>query len=134
MENTREFLTRLGVEVSQTGHRRWPDRVKAQIVAETLAPGATVNDVARKYDLRPNHLSAWRRMAKDGDLVLPAPDAEAEFAPLVVFDVETPPTAEEAVPVTFTVEIMAGSVSVRLDGATPAGRIAEIVRALGGGA
>ncbi len=134
MENTREFLTRLGVEVSRTGHRRWPDRVKAQIVAETLAPGVTVNDVARKYDLRPNHLSAWRRMAKDGDLVLPAPDAEAEFAPLVVFDVETPPTAEEAVPVTFTVEIMAGSVSVRLDGATPAGRIAEIVRALGGGA
>lgn len=134
MENTREFLTRLGVEVSQTGHRRWPDRVKAQIVAETLAPGATVNDVARKYDLRPNHLSAWRRMAKDGDLVLPVPDPEEEFAPLVVFDVEpTPPVAdtEAALP---AIEIMAGAVAVRLDGATPPGRIADIVRALGGGA
>jgi len=32
------------------------------------------------------------------------------------------------------IEIMAGPVAVRLDGATPAGRIAEIVRALGGGA
>lgn len=134
METTREFLTRLGVEVSQTGHRRWPDRVKARIVAETLAPGATVNDVARKYDLRPNHLSAWRRMAKDGDLVLPAPEAEAEFAPLVVFDVETPPPTEAAEPVTSEIEIMVGAVAVRLDGATPAGRIAEIVHALGGGA
>lgn len=134
METTREFLTRLGVEVSQTGHRRWPDHVKARIVAETLVPGATVNDVAGKYDLRPNHLSSWRRMARDGDLVLPAPDAEAEFAPLVVFDVEPAPLIEDTAPVTSRVEIMAGAVSVRLDGATPAGRIADIVRALGGGA
>jgi len=134
MESTREFLTRLGVEVSQTGHRRWPDRVKAGIVAETLVPGSSVNDVARKYDLRPNHLSSWRRMAKDGDLVLPAPEAEAEFAPLVVFDVEPPLPGEEPEPVTSMIEIMAGSVAIRLDGATPAGRIADIVRALGRGA
>ncbi len=134
METTREFLKGLGVEISDSGHRRWPDCVKARIVAETLAPGATVNDVARKYDLRPNHLSAWRRMAKDGDLVLPPPEAEADFAPLVVFDVEPPSPTEAAEPVTSTVEIMAGAVAVRLDGATPAGRIAEIVRALGGGA
>lgn len=134
METTREFLKGLGVEISDSGHRRWPDRVKARIVAETLAPGATVNDVARKYELRPNHLSAWRRMAKDGDLVLPAPEAEAEFAPLVVFDVEPPPPVEATESVTSMVEIMAGSVAVRLDGATPAARIADIVRALGGGA
>jgi len=133
METMNEFLTRLGVEVSQTGNRRWPDRVKARIVAETLVPGATVNDVARRYDLRPNHLSAWRRMAKDGELVLPAPEGEVEFAPLVLFDADNRPSAEDAEPAPSAIEIMAGSVSVRLDGATPAGRIAEIVRALGSG-
>jgi len=134
METTREFLKDLGVEVSDSGHRRWPDDLKARIVAETLMPGATVNDVAGKYDMRPNHLSAWRRMAKDGELVLPAPEAEAEFAPLVVFDVEPPPSVKDTELVQPAIEIVAGSVSVRLDGATPAGRIADIVRALGVGA
>ncbi len=134
METTNEFLTRLGVEVSQTGSRRWPDRVKARIVAETLVPGATVNDVARKYDMRPNHLSGWRRLAKDGELVLPAPEPDADFAPLVLFDVESPPPTEDTESTTSVIEIMAGPVAVRLDSATPAGRIADIVRALGGGA
>lgn len=134
METTREFLKDLGVEVSDSGHRRWPDDLKARIVAETLMPGATVNDVAGKYDMRPSHLSAWRRMAKDGELVLPAPEAEDEFAPLVVFDVEPPPSVKDTELVQPAIEIVAGSVSVRLDGATPAGRIADIVRALGVGA
>ena len=134
METTREFLKRLGVEVSDGGHRRWPDDLKARIVAETLVPGATVNDVARKYDMRANHLSSWRRMAKDGDLVLPAPEPETGFAPLVVFDVKPSPPAHEPEPVTSVIEIMAGSVAVRLAGGTPAGRIADIVRALGVGA
>ena len=134
METTREFLRRLGVDISEGGHRRWPDDVKARIVAETLLPGATVNDVARKYDLRPNHLSAWRRLARDGELVLPAPDVEAGFAPLVVFDVEPAQPVDDAGAVLSVIEIMAGAVVVRLDGATPAARIAEIARALGGGA
>lgn len=123
METTREFLKRLGVEVSQTGHRRWPDDLKARIVAETLVPGATVNDVARKYDMRANHLSSWRRMAKDGDLVLPAPDPQTDFAALVVFGDEPAPPAPVPEPVTALIEIISGSVAVRLDSDAPAGAL-----------
>ncbi|PIL17480.1 hypothetical protein P775_24130 [Puniceibacterium antarcticum] len=39
METANEFVTRLGVEVSRTGSLRWPERVKARIVGETLGLG-----------------------------------------------------------------------------------------------
>ncbi len=133
METTREFLRCLGVSISSDGRRRWPDEVKARIVAETLLPGATVNAVARKYEVRANHISSWRRMAKDGLLVLPVLEEEAAFAPLVVFDDPPRPPSSEVDAPSPAIEIVSGGVSVRLDGTTPATRIAEIARALGTG-
>jgi len=108
--------------------------VKAQAVAETLRPGATVNAVAARYDIQPNQLTAWRRMAKDGDLVLPADERdgdEAVFAPLVVCDAEDSAPEAEGSAAGCDVRIAVGDVAIHLDADTPAGRIAEIVRALG---
>lgn len=130
MEGSTEFLTDVDVIVGRRGNWRWPDELKARIVAETLVEGVTVNEVARRYDMKPNHLSSWRQLARDGKLVLPAPSDETSFA-MLAFD-ETP--ACNAAPVGSAegerIEVVVGSVVIRLAGTTGAKRLAEIVAAL----
>ena len=138
MATTVEFLRDYGVEIRANGQKRWPDEVKAQIVAESLKPGVTVNAVAARYGLRANHLSEWRGRARDGKLVLPAIDDDGFcFAPLVLSDGHAAPVPaqpersgqSEAQPL-GPIEIAVGQVTIRLDGATTATRVAEIVRAI----
>lgn len=95
---------RLEVLEGPTGRRRWPDEVKARIVAETFAPGARVADVARRHGLRPQHLSTWRRLARQGKLVLPADDGPV-FAPLML---------EEAVSAASPCEQREGSIELEV--------------------
>ena len=125
MVTTVETLRTVEVLPVRGGRRRWPDDVKARIVAETLEPGATVRGVARCYGVHPNQLTGWRRMARDGRLVLPAVETAVEFAPLVVGE-------ESSVSVSGgeCVEVVLERVTVRLDAGTPACRLAEIVCAL----
>lgn len=128
MERSTEFLREIDDVMGPRGHRRWPDALKARIVAETLVEGATVRDVAARYDLRANHLSSWRRLAREGKLVLPAlPEPEPAFAPMVIKEFTDRAQAAGGA----TLDIVCGDVVIRLDAATPATRIVEIVRALG---
>lgn len=109
------------------GRRRWPDALKAQIVSESLEPGIKVQDVARKYELRPHRVSEWRRLVRDGKLVLPALEGEADmdFAPVQIEPVAPFPQVASGV-----IDILKGEVTIRLSDATPASRIGEIVSAL----
>ena len=139
MATTVEFLRDYGVEIRANGQKRWPDEIKARIVSESLKSGVTVNAVAARYGLRANHLSEWRGRARDGKLVLPAMEDDGLcFAPLVLSEGNAPslpvrsdqPGKPEAQPL-GSIEIFVGQVTIRLDGATTATRIAEIVRAIG---
>lgn len=104
--------------------RRWSDEAKGRIVAETLVPGVTVNEVAREHGLKANHLSSWRTLARKGKLVVPEV-AGAEFAAPVAS-----PLAVAAEATTATIDLIIGPVTVRLDAATPAARVAELAVAL----
>lgn len=65
------FVGRYEVVEPRRGNRRWPDDMKARIVAESLEPGVRVVDVARRHGVVANQLSDWRRQVRDGILVLP---------------------------------------------------------------
>ena len=123
MESTLEFLTTR--KSGREFHRHWPDEVKAQIVSESLRPGSMVNEVAERYGLRANRLSTWRTMARQGKLVLPAPDDPVEFAAVFI----DPPVAEPLINKTSRPEIIVGAVTIRLEEGASAARIAAIARA-----
>ena len=119
---------RLEVLEGPTGRRTWPNDVKGRIVAESFEPGARVSEVARRHGMAAQHLSTWRRLAREGKIVVPVD--EPMFARL-----EIAPQGEKApdpAPDDF-VEIDTGGIIIRLSGTTPAGRIADVVSALSAG-
>lgn len=61
--------------------------------------------------LKPNHLSTWRAMVRQGKLVLPAPEDVVEFAAVIIdLPASEPPIKEASRP-----KIIVGSVTVRLE-------------------
>jgi transposase len=42
-------------------HKRWPEALKREIVAASLAPGSSVSVVARQYDVNANQVFGWRQ-------------------------------------------------------------------------
>ena len=121
-----EFLA--SVPRRADGKRNWPPELKARIVAETLLEGETVKAVARRYELIPSTVSDWRRLARQGKLVLPNLEG-IDFVPL---EIEAPAPVPQPLAVTSSgmIDVLKDDVTVRLDAATPATRIAEIAKAL----
>jgi transposase len=58
--------------------RSWSAAEKHRIVAESQKPGASVSQVARRFNVNANMVFTWRRLARDG--LLPAPEREGEAA------------------------------------------------------
>src|SRR5258707_11388448 len=65
-----------------TKRRQYSEVLKRQIVAETLAPGASVSVVARRHDVNANQLLRWRRDWREG--LLGTADAEQGLVPVAI--------------------------------------------------
>jgi transposase len=50
--------------------RSWSNDEKRRIVAESLEDGASIAEVARRYDLNANLLFTWRRQASAGGVAV----------------------------------------------------------------
>src|ERR1700761_2541859 len=114
--------------------RRWRAEEKGRIVARAVVPGAVVAEVARQHDLTPQQLSNWIKAAKEGRVMLPAPEPDGEFgeatdAAFVPVVAVQPPEAAGA-DAASCIEIVAGSVLVRVPLGADVRTLAAILRAV----
>jgi transposase len=123
-----EPFRRIEVITGVERRRRWSEEDKARIVAESLKPGVIVAEVARRYGMHRNQLYGWRSAFG----VQPAKTGQARetqgFVPVTVV-----PEAPEGSVSGAVIEIVIGSVSVRLTGAIDAAalrQVLEVVRSL----
>jgi transposase len=123
-----EPFRRIEVITGVERRRRWSEQDKARIVAESLKPGVIVAEVARRYGMHRNQLYGWRsafgvQPAKTGRTC-----KTQGFVPVTV----VPETPEGSIS-GAVIEIVIGSVSVRLTGAIDAAalrQVLEVVRSL----
>ncbi|HEX9522178.1 MAG TPA: transposase [Reyranella sp.] len=100
--------------------RRWPEGMKRQIVAESLAPGMSVSVVARRYDINANQLFTWRRRYGVGSGV-----GEPALVPVQL----RPPVEASARGGTIEIVLPSG-ICLRLCGAVEAGALRQVLDAL----
>jgi transposase len=123
-----EPFRRIEVITGVERRRRWSEEDKARIVAESLEPGVIVAEVARRCGIHRNQLYGWRSAFG----VQPAKTGQAGEAPGFV-PVTIVQEAPEGSVSNGPIEIVIGSVSVRLTGAidaTALRQVLEVVRSL----
>jgi transposase len=72
-------MARLEIVSGVERRRRWSDDAKLRILAEADEPGARIGEVARRHDIYPAQIRAWRH-------TFSAPDNLPAFVPVNVVD------------------------------------------------
>ena len=95
------------------GNRSWPEELKREIVAASLAPGSSVSMVARHYDVNANQVFGWRKRYRD-EPHGPAVPSAPQLIPVMV-TAEPDAVATQPSTVVETIEIdVAGGYRVRV--------------------
>jgi transposase len=110
-------MARVEVITGPERRRRWSAEQKRAIVAESLAPGAVVTEIARRAEICPGQIYRWRREVGNG------------FAQVLI----APVGDGAGCPATAAIEIeFAGKARVRIPASIPTGLAAAVVKALSG--
>ena len=109
--------------------RKWSDETKIAIVAESLADGVVISDVARRHDITRSQLFGGIRQFRGAALATIA-SARPMFA-LAVVDAPVPmPSPPLPAEPPAEIEISVGVATVRIRGAVDAKTLAAVLRAL----
>jgi transposase len=114
--------------------RRWTTAEKLRIVEESLAPGASVVEVARRHDVHRNLVTAWRRQVRTGVLAcgpepMPRRSDEVGFAAVSLAPDRQPLTASAGSCGAIEIEFAAGT-RMRITGAVDAATLSAVLAAL----
>jgi transposase len=111
--------------------RRWTSEQKLALVAETLRPGASPTQIARRYGISTGLLYTWRRLARDGELSLvPVSAPTVEFVPVEIVPEVTVAADDDAGAGIMVIELP-GKRRVRVDRHVDAEALRRVLFALG---
>jgi transposase len=116
-------LVRVDEAPKETGTQRrrfWSAEEKQRIVAETLEPGASMAEVARRHDVNPNLLFTWRRQARG--------KASRDAGSVKLVRVVVAP--QTAAPASRMEIVLVGGERILVGADVDAGALARVVKAL----
>ncbi|MFD1510442.1 transposase [Lacimonas salitolerans] len=117
-------VSRLEVIEGPSGRRRRTKAERARIAAESMMPGVTVADVARKHGTTRWQIYDWRKQLRNGNLVVPESVAALPvFAELVVDDSSAAASARS------DLEIVVGDVVICAGAGANEGQLTRAIRA-----
>jgi transposase len=121
---------RIEVLTGPDRRRRWSAEHKARIVEETLVPGARVAEVARRWQLCPQQVFAWRREAREATAATPGVSAASGFVP-IVREGAPAAVAPRVVPAAPVIEVkLAGAVVRVVGGQDDGAQLTAVLRAV----
>jgi len=97
----------MGTEQSRK-RRRYSPQLKAQILAECEAPGASVAKVAMAHGINANIVHGWRKLARQGDAATGL--VQREFVPVAVAPAPETRTRDERI----EVELRRGALTIKV--------------------
>jgi transposase len=137
-DDAKVSFRRIEVLTGPARRRRWSDEEKVRIVGETLQPGASVTEVARRREICQQQVWGWRRQVREGQLTAQGGNPTQRFVPIVT---QAPPFAADepcaAVPeqapkprAASRIEIQLAGALVRVPVGTDGALLAEVLRAV----
>ncbi len=101
----------MGTNGGRRTNKRWPEALKREIVAASLAPGSSVSVVARRYDVNANQVFIWRRRygpATEATALPASTAARPRLVPVTIAaepEVAVPPPSTSSAGETISIEV-----------------------------